>query len=108
MASTSLVAFFDDGTLAAFGGQAQTENVSGSATVFSRVVGNRTLTFELTNSGITDTETGSVWSLVRTAVSGELKGTQLVPVINAAHFWFAWAVFKPETEIRDSVDALTE
>ena len=43
-----------------------------------------------------------------TAVSGELKGTQLAPVINAAHFWFARAVFKPETEIRDSVDALTE
>ena len=60
MASTWLVAFFDDGTLAAFGGRAQTENVSGSATVFSRVVGKRTLTFELTNSGITDTETGSV------------------------------------------------
>jgi len=102
-----LVAFFDDGTLSAFGGRGQTENVSGSATVFSRVVGNRTLTFELTSSGITDIETGSVWSLVGTAVSGELKGTQLAPVINAAHFWFAWAVFKPETEIRDSVDALT-
>lgn len=104
---TDLVAFFDDGTLSAFGGRGQAENVSGSATVFSRNIGDRTLKFELTDSGITDTETGSVWNLVGTAISGELEGTQLAPVVHAAHFWFAWAVFKPETEIRDSVETLT-
>ncbi|MCH8187239.1 MAG: DUF3179 domain-containing protein [Proteobacteria bacterium] len=102
-----LVAFFDDGTLSAFGGVRNEENTSGSTTVFSRVVGDRTLTFELTDSGITDAETGSVWNLVGVAISGELKGTQLVPVLHASHFWFAWAVFKPDTEIRDSIDSLT-
>jgi hypothetical protein len=65
------------------------------------------LTFGLTESGITDTETGSVWNLVGVAVSGELEGTQLEPVIRAVHFWFAWVVFRPETEARESVESLT-
>jgi hypothetical protein len=29
------------------------------------------------------------------------------PVIHAAHFWFAWVVFRPETEARESVESLT-
>lgn len=103
---TDLVAFFDDGTLSAFGDRFNEQQTSGSATVFSRTVGDRTLTFELTDSGITDAETGSVWNLVGIAVSGELKGTQLAPVVHASHFWFAWAVFKPETEVRGSVEDL--
>ncbi|MCH8229720.1 MAG: DUF3179 domain-containing protein [Chloroflexi bacterium] len=104
---TDIVAFFDDGTLSAFGGRSGEPQTSGSATAFSRTVGDRTLTFELTDLGITDVETGSVWNLVGIAISGELKGTQLTPVIHASHFWFAWAVFKPETEVRDSVEDLT-
>ena len=104
---TDIVAFFDDGTLSAFGGQFGEPQTSGSATVFSRTVGDMTLTFELTDLGITDVETGSVWNLVGIAVSGELEGTQLAPVIHASHFWFAWAVFKPETEVRESIEALT-
>jgi hypothetical protein len=48
-----------------------------------------------------------VWNLVGVAVSGELEGTQLEPVIHAAHFWFASAVFRPETEARESVESST-
>ena len=105
--NTDLVAFFDDGTLSAFGTLSNEQQTSGSATVFSRMIGDRTLTFELTDTGITDAETGSIWNLVGMAVSGDLKGTQLAPVVHASHFWFAWAVFKPETEVRDSIEALT-
>ncbi len=65
------------------------------------------MTFGFTESGITDTETGSVWNLVGVAVSRELEGTQLEPVIHAAHFWFASAVSRPETEARESVESLT-
>jgi len=61
----------------------------------------------VTDSGINESETGSTWSLTGLAVDGELLGTQLEPVVNANHFWFAWAVFKPETEIRDYLDDLT-
>jgi hypothetical protein len=35
------------------------------------------------------------------------SGTQLDPVVHAAHFWFAWAAFKPDTEIRATTDSLT-
>ncbi len=102
---TDIVAFFDNGTLSAFGSSSGEQQTSGSATVYSRTVGDRTLTFELTDSGIIDAETGSVWNLVGIATSGELEGTQLAPVISASHFWFAWAVFKPETEVRGLDDA---
>ena len=103
----ALTAFFDDGTLSAFKDQFNADQAVGSVAVFSRTIGDRTLTFELTESGITDTETGSTWNLAGIAVSGELEGTQLSPVVHANHFWFAWAVFKPETVIRDSVEDLT-
>lgn len=100
---TDLVAFFDNGTLSAFNDLFSNSQTSGSVAVFSRTVGSRTLTFELTGSGITDTETGSTWNLAGIATGGELEGTQLSPVVHANHFWFAWAVFKPNTEIRDSL-----
>ena len=101
-----LVAFFDNGTLSAFGGRFSEEQTSSSATVFSRAVGDTTLTFELTGSGIRDKETGSTWNFVGMAVSGELQGTKLEIVAHANHFWFAWAVFKPDTEVRSSIEDL--
>ena len=33
------------------------------------------------------------------AIDGPLTGAALEPVISANHFWFAWAVFQPETRI---------
>ena len=102
-----IVAFFDNGTLSAFKDLFSEEQTSGSVTVFSRVVGNRSLTFELSESRIKDSETGSTWNKVGVAVDGELKGTQLASIVHANHFWFAWAVFKPETQIRDSADDLS-
>jgi hypothetical protein len=45
--------------------------------------------------------------LLGLAIAGELAGTKLEPVVHANHFWFAWAVFKPATQIRDSLSALT-
>jgi len=101
-----IVAFFDNGTFSAFNTVTNDHQTSGSVAVFSRTVDGRTLTFELTDAGISDAETGSTWNLVGTAIDGELAGTQLEPIIHANHFWFAWAVFKPTTEIRDSMDDL--
>ncbi len=102
-----VVALFDDGTLSAFKDVLSNDQVAGSVALYSRLVHGDPLTFEVTDSGITDSETGSTWSLAGLAVDGELLGTQLEPVVHANHFWFAWAVFKPETEIRDSLDDLT-
>lgn len=101
-----IVAFFDNGTFSAFNTFSNEHQTAGSVAVFSRMVGEESLTFEATDSGIKDAETGTLWNLAGVAVEGELAGTELEPVLHANHFWFAWAVFKPLTEIRDSIGDL--
>ncbi|MBT8397763.1 MAG: DUF3179 domain-containing protein [Gemmatimonadetes bacterium] len=72
----------------------------GSSAVFSRSLLGRELTFEpLADGGFRDQETGSTWSLTGDAVDGPLKGEQLDPVAHGNPFWFAWVVFRPETEV---------
>lgn len=102
-----VVAFFDDGTLSAFLDSSDNIQSSGSTTLFSRVLDGETLTFSLGDTGITDDQTGSVWNITGKAISGPLEGKELEPVIHQNHFWFAWAVFEPDTEIRQSEDAVT-
>ncbi|MFQ5935910.1 MAG: DUF3179 domain-containing (seleno)protein, partial [Acidiferrobacterales bacterium] len=45
------------------------------------------------------TQTGSTWNILGEAVDGPLTGKKLTPIVHANHFWFAWAAFKPDTEI---------
>ena len=59
----------------------------------------RALTFEASDDGIVDRETGSVWSILGRAVSGPLAGEQLLPELAIDSFWFDWAAFHPETRI---------
>lgn len=101
-----IVALFDDGTFSAFNDLFNEKQESGSVAVFSRHLPDQTLSFEASDGKITDIETGSTWNLAGVAVAGELEGTHLEPVVHGNHFWFAWAVFKPSTEIRDSIDDL--
>jgi hypothetical protein len=72
----------------------------GSAAVYKAEVDGRGLTFEWRNDGFVDKETGSSWNIFGEARTGELKGSQLTPVLHFNHFWFAWAAFHPFTEIR--------
>ena len=94
-----LAVFFDPETLSGFQNAGSSERVAGSTTVFDRAVAGMTLTFEAADGGFRDEETGSLWSLGGVAISGPLAGQRLTPVLHANHFWFAWAVFKPETVI---------
>ncbi len=71
----------------------------GSAAAYSRVVDGKELQFVLRNGQIVDQETGSTWNLNGQAISGEMAGQQLEPVVAINHFWFSWAAFKPETRI---------
>ncbi|MBN1963092.1 MAG: DUF3179 domain-containing protein, partial [Anaerolineae bacterium] len=72
----------------------------GTATLFSRTLDGETLTFTQDDTGnFIDEQTGSVWNVFGTAVTGELAGAQLRPLLAAPHFWFAWAAFAPETGI---------
>lgn len=104
---TPVTVFFDNGTESAFTARSGNFSKSGSTTLFERTVDGRVLTFALEDGVIRDSETGSTWNKFGAALEGELAGTQLEPVVHAAHFWFAWAAFKPETEIRGSIDLLT-
>ncbi len=100
--------FFDDETNSAFRTVSGDFAASGSTTIFDRRAGERTLTFSISTDGaITDSQTGSVWNRFGEATAGELAGTRLSPVVHAAHFWFAWAAFSPDTVVRGTLEQLT-
>ncbi len=71
----------------------------GAVNVFSRELEGQTLTFRFEDGRITDEQTGSEWDVLGQAVSGELAGSHLTPVVSINHFWFSWAAFRPETRI---------
>ncbi len=71
----------------------------GSTGVFVPVVGGRTLTFAAEGDGFVDAETGSTWNLFGEAISGELVGSRLETIPHVDTFWFAWAVFRPDTAV---------
>jgi hypothetical protein len=71
----------------------------GSASAFSRNLDGRELSFTAVDGRFVDQETGSEWNLLGQAVSGELAGEQLDPLVSINHFWFSWAAFRPETRI---------
>ena len=73
----------------------------GSSGVFDPTVDGRVLTFNRDAAdGFRDRETGSTWDLTGRALSGPLAGTRLRPLPHGDYFWFAWAAFRPETDIR--------
>ena len=51
-----------------------------------------------------DSETGSTWTMLGTAISGPLEGQQLLPIATYSAFWFAWSSFWRGTEIWDAVN----
>lgn len=74
----------------------------GSAAMFIPEVDDQKLTFKADGNKIIDNETGSEWDVFGRAVTGELEGAQLKPVLSHVHFWFAWAAFKPDTVLYGS------
>ena len=96
-----VVIFFAGGTLSAFAGRGNADNRTvGSTGVYEPVVDGQKLTFKVEADVIVDEETGSKWNILGRAVEGPLEGSRLAPVVHANHFWFAWAAFNPETEVR--------
>ena len=72
----------------------------GSVSVFSPIVGKKTLEFEpYINGTFKDTETGSVWDNLGKCIEGKYKGKELEPIIHGQHFAFAWLEFYPNTEL---------
>ena len=95
----NLVLFYKKGVASALNRSniASSKDV-GSVTVYNRKLGNRVLDFYYDN-GFKDKQTGSTWNIFGVAINGELKGEKLENIASGSHFWFAWAVFKPNTII---------
>lgn len=73
----------------------------GATGVFSRQLPSRALDFRPAGDGrFTDWQTGSTWDLEGRAVAGPLTGERLEPVPHGDYFWFAWAAFRPGTDVR--------
>ena len=91
-----IVVFYQAGTDSPF----SRERDIGAANVFAPIVDGNTLEFSVNDKGeIRDTESQSKWNLLGRAVDGPLAGKQLQAIVNGNHFWFAWAVFKPDTRV---------
>jgi hypothetical protein len=73
----------------------------GSSAVYVSAIEGRALTFARTeDDGVfRDAETGTLWSVFGTGLEGALAGRQLEEFPHGNHFWFAWAVFRPQTHI---------
>lgn len=71
----------------------------GAATVYMRTLDGKRLTFTFDGANIIDKETGSVWSILGQATSGTFTGKVLTPVVATNSFWFAWAVYRPDTRV---------
>ena len=74
------------------------------ARAFSRDVAGSRLSFEVVEDRafpfhLRDAETGSLWDLGGTAVSGPRTGARLEPVATYSAMWFAWAAFNRGTEL---------
>jgi hypothetical protein len=71
----------------------------GSTGVFVRKAKGRMLTFREDSGEFVDEQTGSIWDITGRATAGQLKGTQLKPIVHGDYFAFAWLAFEPDTEI---------
>jgi hypothetical protein len=100
IADQEIVVIWEPGTASALdAGSIAAGRDVGTANAFLRQIGDLDLTFSLDGERIQDDQTGSEWNVLGQAVSGELQGEQLAPVVAINHFWFSWAAFKPETRI---------
>lgn len=96
--ASDLVILWKSGQATALGANELAEGRDvGSVGVFDATVGDILLKFSFRDGAFFDDETGSVWSITGEALSGELKGTQLVRVPHLDTFWFAWSTYQPDT-----------
>ncbi len=96
----NLAVFFKPGARSALDGPYINDSKSVGATgVFARELDGQLLTFRADGNGFVDAATGSRWNILGQATAGPLAGKQLTPIVHANHFWFAWAAFRPDTEV---------
>ena len=100
LSGAPLTVFWQAGTASALDSAAIAQGQDiGAVGVFDRRLEDRELTFTWQEGAFVDLETSSTWNLLGEAVSGELAGEQLSPIVHDNTLWFAWAAFKPETRV---------
>ena len=66
---------------------------------YVRQIDEQTLTFEIQDGELIDSETGSTWDLsLGLATDGPLKGKSLQPVPSSSAYDWAWRDFYPESD----------
>ena len=102
-----IAVFHRSGTASALDGRSIAESRDvGAAGVFDADLDGQALTFVAEDGVIKDEQTGSVWDILGRAVEGPLAGERLTPMLHGNHFWFAWAVFKPDTIVYQGRDGV--
>lgn len=72
----------------------------GTGIVYNPVVDGQRLTFEASgDTEFVDNETGTTWSILGKATSGELAGEELELLPHRNEFWFAWQAFFPDADV---------
>ena len=95
-----IVLFWEEGTNSALDASRISSGADiGAVGVFSSVLDEQILTFTWNGENFVDEETGSTWNLLGQAISGELEGSSLTPIVHDNSLWFAWAAFRPLTRI---------
>ena len=98
--SKNIVIFYQSGTVSVLDNTIISESKDvGSITVFNPIVNNKILIFKKAGNIFEDEQTNSEWDITGLCTKGELKGSQIKPVIHGNHFAFAWFAFYPESEI---------
>ena len=72
-----------------------------SAFVYERTVDGKVLSFELTEDGMKDSETGSSWDRFGRCKKGKLKGSALAQLQSYKQYVRAWVTFHPDASFFD-------
>ena len=84
---------------------AVTDEAGQSAFVYDRTVDGTVLNFEVTESGMKDSETGSSWDCFGRCAKGKLKGKSLTQLQSYKQYVRAWVTFHPQASFYDFQNA---
>jgi hypothetical protein len=70
-----------------------------SGVAYKPVVEEQSLTFLFEEGEIRDQQTGSRWNMSGQAITGDLAGSELEPLVTRSTFWFALIAAFPDLEL---------
>ncbi len=102
LAGSDVVVFYQESTASSVDGRRVAGGRAvGSTALYRASLDGRSLTFEATAqpARFRDRETGTLWNMSGVGIEGPHAGRRLLEVAHSTPFWFAWAVFRPQTKI---------